>query len=71
MAGVLLDAAHLQSAGRNRGTAMAAIAKVLSRVKVRDADVEELKVVAIFSGLGLLLSLMFLIYGIDLSPGFF
>jgi hypothetical protein len=50
---------------------MAAIAKVLSRIKVRDADVEALKVVAIFFGLGLLLSLMFLTYGIDLSPGFF
>ena len=50
---------------------MAAIAKVLSRIKVRDADVEELKVVAIFSGLGLLLSLMCLTYGIDISPGFF
>jgi hypothetical protein len=50
---------------------MAAVAKVLSRIKVRDADVEALKVVAIFSGLGLLLSLMFLTYGIDLSPGFF
>jgi hypothetical protein len=61
----------MQSAGRNRGIVMAAIAKVLSRIKVRDADIEELKVVAIFSGLGLLLSLMFLIYGIDLSPGFF
>jgi hypothetical protein len=71
MAGVLLDVAHMQSAERNWGIAMAAIAKVLSRIKVRDADVEELKVVAIFSGLGLLLSLMFLIYGIDLSPGFF
>jgi hypothetical protein len=50
---------------------MAAITKVLSRIKVRDADVEVLKVVAIFSGFGLLLSLMFLTYGIDLSPGFF
>jgi hypothetical protein len=57
MAGVLLDAAHVQSAGRNGGIAMAAITKVLSRIKVRDADIEALKVVAIFSGLGLLLSL--------------
>ena len=61
----------MQSAGRNGRIAMAAIAKVLSRIKVRDADVEELEVVAIFSGLGLLLSLMFLTYGIDISPGFF
>jgi len=61
----------MQSAGRNGRIAMAAIAKVLSRIKVRDADVEELKVVAIFSGLGLLLSLMFLTYGIDISPSFF
>ena len=54
-----------------RGIAMAAITKALSRIKVRNADVEALKVVAIFSGLGLLLSLMFLTYGIDLRPGFF
>jgi hypothetical protein len=71
MAGVLLDAAHMQARRPEWGIAMAAIAKVLSRIKVRDADVEALKVVAIFSGLGLLLSLMFLTYGIDLSPGFF
>jgi hypothetical protein len=54
-----------------QGIAMAAIAKVLSRITVRDADIETLKVVAMFSGLGLLLSLMFPIYGIDLSPDFF
>jgi hypothetical protein len=53
------------------GIAMAAITKVLSRITVRDADVEILQVVAIFSRLGLLLSLMFLTYGIDLRPGFF
>ena len=66
-----MDALICKSAGRNGGIAMAAITKVLSRITVRDADVEALKVVAIFSGLGLLLSLMFLTYGIDLSPGFF
>ena len=61
----------MQERRPKRGIAMAAITKALSRITVRDADVEALKVVAIFSGLGLLLSLMFLTYGIDLSPGFF
>jgi hypothetical protein len=70
MAGVLLDASYAKRRPK-WGIAMAAIAKVLSRIKVRDADVEALKIVAIFSGLGLLLSLTFLTYGIDLSPGFF
>jgi hypothetical protein len=39
------------------------------------AETESLKIVAIFSGLGLLISLLcvlyFLTYGLDLSPGFF
>jgi len=33
-------------------------AKVLSRIMGRDVDVEELKVVAIFCGVGLLVSLL-------------
>jgi hypothetical protein len=71
MAGVLFGRRSYAKRRPKRGIVMAAIAKVLSRIKVRDADVEALQVVAIFSGLGLLLSLMFLTYGIDLSPGFF
>jgi len=59
----------MQSAGRNGGSPWLLLERF--RIKVRDIDVEALQVVAIFSGLGLLLSLMFLTYGIDLSPGFF
>jgi hypothetical protein len=64
MAGVLLDASYAKRRPK-WGIAMAAIAKVLSRIKVRDADVEALKVVAIFPGSGSCCR------GIDLSPGFF
>jgi hypothetical protein len=50
---------------------MTAIAKVLSRVSRTEGNPEPLKVVAIFCGVGLLLSLVFISYGLDLSPGFF
>ena len=52
---------------------MAAIAKVLSRAlpDTTSADVEILKTVAIFCGVGLAVSLMVASYGLDLSPGFF
>jgi hypothetical protein len=50
---------------------VAAIAKVLSRASGTDIDVETLKTLAIFCGAGLLVSLLFASYGLDLSPGFF
>jgi len=50
---------------------MAAIAQALSRVLVIVNDVEVLKQLALFCGAGLLVSLLALTYGIDLSPGFF
>ena len=50
---------------------MAAIAKVLSRASGTYIDIETLKTLAIFSGAGLLVSLLFASYGLDLSSGFF
>ena len=35
------------------------------------SDIDVLKQIALFCGAGLLISLMALTYGIDLSPGFF
>jgi hypothetical protein len=50
---------------------MAAIARALSRVTGTDIDVEVLKTVAMFCGVGLFVSLLLLSYGLDLSAGFF
>ena len=50
---------------------MAALAKMLSRASGFEIDVDTLRVILIFCGAGLLISLMMLSYGIDLSPGFF
>ena len=50
---------------------MAAIAQALSRILVTVNDVEVLKQLALFCGAGLLVSLLALTSGIDLSPGFF
>ena len=50
---------------------MAAIAKVLARkFPSTDLEVEVLKI-ALFSGAGLLVSLVLMSHGLDLSPGFF
>jgi hypothetical protein len=50
---------------------MAALAKMLSRASGFEIDVDTLRTLLIFCGAGLLLSLVLLSYGIDLSPGFF
>jgi hypothetical protein len=50
---------------------MTAIAHALSRAFQSPGEFESLKLVAILSGIGLLVSLCFLTYGLDLSPGFF
>ena len=54
---------------------MTALVHALSHALQTNAEVDSLKIVAIFSGLGLLVSLLcvllFLTYGVDLSPGFF
>jgi hypothetical protein len=50
---------------------MAAIARALSRASGTEIDVEALKTVIMFCGVGLTVSLMLASYGVDLSPGFF
>ena len=50
---------------------MVALAKTLARTFATEVDVDALKIVAIFCGLGLLISLTVASYGVDLSPGFF
>ena len=50
---------------------MTAIAQALSRALVTVRDVETLTQLAMFCGAGLLVSLLMLTWGLDLSPGFF
>jgi pimeloyl-ACP methyl ester carboxylesterase len=50
---------------------MAAIVKALSRAPGTEVEVETLKTIAMFCGAGLLVSLLFATYGIDLSTGVF
>jgi hypothetical protein len=50
---------------------MAAIARALSLATGTDVDVETIKTVAMFCGVGLLVSLLLVTYGLDLSGGFF
>ena len=50
---------------------MAALARVLTRVSGTRVDVETLKTIAMFCGVGLTVALLLASYGLDLSPGFF
>lgn len=51
---------------------MAALARVLARkFPSTDLEVETLKQIALFCGAGLLVTLVLMSYGLDLSPGFF
>jgi hypothetical protein len=50
---------------------MAALVRALSRATVTQFDVETLKTLAMFCGVGLTVSLMVASYGVDLSAGFF
>jgi hypothetical protein len=54
---------------------MAALVQALSQAFGADAETGSLKTIAILSGVGVLISLLrvlvFLTYGLDLSPGFF
>jgi hypothetical protein len=50
---------------------MTAITQILSRVSAKKGKVETLKTVAIFCGVGLLVSLVLMSHGLDLSAGFF
>lgn len=48
-----------------------AIAHALSRAFQSPGEFDSLKLIAILCGTGLLVSLAFLSYGLDLSPGLF
>jgi hypothetical protein len=51
---------------------MAAIARALGRAFPGvQVDVETLKTLAMFCGVGLLVSLLLATWGLDMSPGFF
>jgi len=50
---------------------MTALAQTISRLSGIHVDVESLRAILIFCAAGLLLSLLFATYGLDLSPGFF
>jgi hypothetical protein len=51
---------------------MAAIARVLSRAfPATNIEVETLKTIALFCGVGLVVSLLLMTIGLDLSAGFF
>jgi hypothetical protein len=50
---------------------MTAIAHALSRAFRSTGDFETLKQIALFCGAGLLVALVCLSYGLDLSPGLF
>jgi hypothetical protein len=50
---------------------MVAIARTLSRESGTNVDVDTLKTVLMFCGLGLTVSLMLASYGLDLGPAFF
>jgi hypothetical protein len=50
---------------------MTAIVHALSRTIRTAREIDALKQFALFCGAGLLVSLLLLSYGLDLSPGFF
>ena len=50
---------------------MTAIAQAFSRAVQSAGEIDSLKLIAIFCGLGLLVSLAWLSYGLDLGPGLF
>jgi ribose/xylose/arabinose/galactoside ABC-type transport system permease subunit len=54
------------------GAQMTAIARFLARrVPASDAETDVLKQLALLACAGLLVSLLMMTYGVDLSPGFF
>jgi hypothetical protein len=50
---------------------MAVLVQALSRFGGSEVETETLKLLAMFCGAGLLVSVVFATYGLDLSPGFF
>jgi hypothetical protein len=59
------------SANMKQEVAMTAIAHAFSRAFQSAGEFDTLKRIALFCGVGLLVSLVCLTYGLDLSPGFF
>ncbi|HEX9469363.1 MAG TPA: hypothetical protein VF957_07455 [Bradyrhizobium sp.] len=57
--------------GEPWGSKMAAIAKLVAQVSGTEVEIDGLKTVAIFCGVGLFVSLLLATYGLDLSGGFF
>jgi hypothetical protein len=53
------------------GVNMTAFVQALYRAFYSASEIEILKELAMFCGAGLLVSLLAMTYGIDLSPGFF
>jgi hypothetical protein len=55
------------------GLYMAAIARALHRAfpATSSAEIDTLRQLALVAGAGLLVSLLMMTYGLDLSPGFF
>ena len=52
------------------GASLAAIARVFSRASGHQIDAETLKAIAMFCGIGLVVSLLLATNGLDLSAGF-
>ena len=50
---------------------MTTVARALSRAFITIRDVDVLKQLALFAAAGLLISVLMMTYGVDLSPGFF
>jgi hypothetical protein len=50
---------------------MTVLVQTLSRFGGTNVETETLKLLVVFSGAGLLVSIVFATYGLDLSPGFF
>jgi hypothetical protein len=62
-------ASHIEAVDSE--TEMIALAKNISRALFSASEHEVLKQLALFCAAGLLVSLLWLTYGVDLSPGFF
>ena len=50
---------------------MTVLVQTLSRLSGTETENDAFKIVALFCGVGLLVSLTLATYGLDLSPGFF
>jgi hypothetical protein len=50
---------------------MTTIARALSRAFITINEVDVLKQILLFAAAGLLISVLMMTYGVDLSPGFF